>query len=259
VLIAVLVASALAAAKPAEVPQKALGTPPSMDRIVGGTVDTYKDTKWIAALIRKDKGTQWCGGSLIASRYVLTAAHCTANTNRTQWKVRLGSKRWDRGGIVRKVARITNYPYYNPRTTYGDISLLTLSRPVSYRPVSVVASGTHYVTDPPSVEAYVAGWGALRTRRGPYPRRLHSTWVWLLQDRYCNGVSRFYNGSVEICAGTRGRDTCSGDSGGPLAVWDGYWWQLVGVTSYGPRRCASSTSVYAWVGSPILHRWLYGS
>jgi secreted trypsin-like serine protease len=233
---------------------------PSAGRIVGGTVDDYKETKWIAALIRTDKHTQWCGGSLIASRYVLTAAHCTINTNRGQWTVRLGSKRWDRGGVTRKVDRITEYPNYNRRTLYGDLSVLTLSRPVSYRPVDVVPSGTHYVTDPAANKAYIAGWGALRDRSGPYPRKLHSTWVWLLQDRFCNqGQVGGFNGNVDVCAGAQGKDTCAGDSGGPLAVWDGSWWQLVGVTSYGPARCGSSTSAYAWVGAPILHRWLYGS
>src|SRR5689334_10552761 len=95
-------------------------------RIIGGHPDPYNDTSWVAALIRKDKGTQWCGGSLIASRYVLTAAHCTWNTSRRQWKVRLGSKRWDRGGVVRRVKRIFVYPHFNHRTLYGDLSVLKL-------------------------------------------------------------------------------------------------------------------------------------
>ena len=254
------VASAATPAGAATTASPNIPNPPTQQqqRIIGGGPDRYKDTDWVASIIRRtNKATEMCGGSLIASRYVLTAAHCTRNARRGQLTVRLGSKHWNRGGVVRGVKRIFVYPRFNPRTLYGDISVLKLPRPVNVRPASLAPSGTSYVTNP-RTQAYIAGWGSTRRDGGGRPpRRLHSTWVGLLPDRDCGSG---FQGSVEICAGAQGRDTCFGDSGGPLAVWDGSWWQLVGVTSYGwGSKCGHRNSAYAWVGSPRLHRWLTGS
>lgn len=35
-----------------------------------------------------------------------------------------------------------------------------------------------------------------------------------------------------LCAGQESRDSCNGDSGGPLMVNDGYWFQI-GIVSWG--------------------------
>src|SRR5690242_1372794 len=227
-------------------------------RIIGGGPDRHNDTGWVASVVRRThKTTELCGGSLIARRYVITAAHCTRNASRGQLTVRLGSKHWNRGGVVRGVDRIFVYPRFNSRTLYGDVSVVKLSRPVHIRSASLVPSGTSYITSP-RTQAYIAGWGATRRDGGGHPpRRLYSTWVSLLPAQRCG---KGFQSSVEICAGAQGRDTCFGDSGGPLAVWDGSWWRLVGVTSYGwGNRCGHRNSAYAWLGSPDVHRWLTGS
>jgi secreted trypsin-like serine protease len=231
---------------------------PQAKKIIGGTHDSYNDTKWIASVIRNKKHTSaLCGGSLVARRYILTAAHCAKRIYERQLTVRIGSKNLFRGGVVRRVRDVFRYPGYNQSTNYGDLALLELSRPVrSIRPVDLAASGVSGVTDPPSNQAYIAGWGAT-CNRGCATGTLYSTWVWLLPNRDCQGLP-YYNGSVMRCAGAPGKDTCYGDSGGPLAVWDGSQWLLIGATSYGRSRCGVAPAAYAWVGSPILSRWLTG-
>merc|ERR1719195_2147316 len=66
-------------------------------RIVGGTeVDPKNKYPWMAALVDSN-GNQFCGGTLVASKYVVTAAHCMFYDQNAQQpvpltkiKVRLG-------------------------------------------------------------------------------------------------------------------------------------------------------------------------
>ena len=64
------------------------GTRPAGSRIVGGT-QAQKDSWPWQALLAVAGGSQFCGGSLIAEQWVLTAAHCVNGTNENQIVVRL--------------------------------------------------------------------------------------------------------------------------------------------------------------------------
>lgn len=67
-----------------------------------------------------------------------------------------------------------------------------------------------------------------------------------MQCSYANTVT-------QICAGGRGRDICSGDSGGPLMfgkfVNKHYFMFLGGIASFGIRQCGIGPSVYTFVPS----------
>lgn len=67
---------------------------------------------------------------------------------------------------------------------------------------------------------------------------------------------------AHICAGGElGRDSCKGDSGGPLMYLSGLRHDLIGVSSFGHRDCGTKnipgvyTNVYeydSWIRSNIL-------
>ncbi|EDW48150.1 GM21701 [Drosophila sechellia] len=99
-------------------------------RIIGG--QNARRAPWMAYLIR-NRGFVG-GGSLIAYRFVLTAAHCSKPN--VSLIVRLGE--YDltttRDGKTEdfRAMNIYRHPYYNAVTEVNDIALLKLDRPVIY-------------------------------------------------------------------------------------------------------------------------------
>ena len=226
--------------------------------IIGGTPETYRDTKWIT-FVGFTSGAS-CTGSLISPRYVLTAAHCMKGESaRTTW-ARIGSRYKGRGGVVRNITRVFVYPRYTDNrrfTHWGDMAILQLDRKTRIsKPVQLVNKGFYRAND----TVLIAGWGATRRNSTGFPQRLLSIGIHALKDRWCeSSFGRSYDGDVMMCAGDypfRQRDTCQGDSGGPLAWWNGRRWKLLGVTSWGNGCAIGDPGVYAWVGSGFLRTFI---
>lgn len=223
-------------------------------QVVGGSADRQTDVQWVAAVLYPGPGDrarrQGCGGSLVAARYVLTAAHCVSGENPSALQVLLGTKNLNRGGKVIRVRRGFVYPGYRRSDAFGDMALLKLRRKAGYRPVRLVRAGQDFVGS----QGYIAGWGST-TGGNSYPLILQSAWVPIRPAEAC--IERYwgYAPSVMLCAGAGTPDACYGDSGGPLASRVNGRWRLVGATSFG-EGCGIAPGVYAWVGSPQLRSWL---
>ncbi|KYN21550.1 Serine proteinase stubble, partial [Trachymyrmex cornetzi] len=210
------------------------------ERIVGGKNADPGEWPWMVALL--NAGRQFCGGSLIDNIHVLTAAHCVANMN--SWDVarliaRLGDHNIKTNNeirhIERRVKKVVRHRGFNSRTLYNDVALLTLSEPVEFteqiRPICLPSGSQLYS----GKTATVIGWGSLR-ESGPQPAILQevSVPVWPNSECKLKYGSAAPGGIVDsfLCAGRATKDSCSGDSGGPLMVNDGRWTQ-VGIVSWG--------------------------
>ncbi|XP_060537107.1 proclotting enzyme [Cylas formicarius] len=215
---------------------------PDQERIVGGHNADINEWPWIAALF--NGGRQFCGGSLIDNIHILSAAHCVAHMSSwdvARLTVRLGDYNIKTNSEVRhiekKVKRVVRHRGFDSRTLYNDIALLTLDSPVEFtsqiRPVCLPAgSGSR---DWSGSTATVIGWGSLR-ESGPQPSVLQEVNIPIWSNRDCKlKYGHAAPGGIVdhmICAGQANKDSCSGDSGGPLMVNSGKWTQ-VGIVSWG--------------------------
>ncbi|XP_067002303.2 chymotrypsin-like protease CTRL-1 [Anabrus simplex] len=210
------------------------------ERIVGGHNADVGEWPWIAALF--NGGRQFCGGSLIDDIHILTAAHCVAHMSSwdvARLTVRLGDHNiktnYEVRHIEKKVKRVVRHRGFDSRTLYNDVAILTLDSAVSFttqvHPICLPSGSALYAGQ----DATVIGWGSLY-ESGQQPGVLQEVTIpiWTNQECRAKYGNAAPGGIVEhfLCAGQAGRDSCSGDSGGPLMVNSGRWTQ-VGIVSWG--------------------------
>ena len=134
----------------------------SGNRIIGGNNATFNEYPWQAFLqITLDNGKyRGCGGSLISNQHILTAAHCTEGASGVSHAF-LGEH--DLNDIQEHavtISRITDHPDYNSHTYDNDLSVLTLTTPVSFSPSMLPICLPGYVGKSYKGEvATVTGWG----------------------------------------------------------------------------------------------------
>ncbi|XP_037092372.1 transmembrane protease serine 9-like isoform X4 [Pollicipes pollicipes] len=233
------------------------------DRIVGGQEATPGEFPWIAGIFKGRR--QFCGGSLIDETHILTAAHCVAHMTSYDVRrlvVRLGdhdiSTPDERSHEEYQVARIIRHKGFSDQTLHTDIALLTLTEPVKYRdhirPVCMAEGSNNYTGN----LVTVAGWGTL-SEAGRQPDKLQKVdlKVWKNAECAASYGSSAPGGIISsmLCASRDGKDSCSGDSGGPLMIVEGGLVYQVGVVSWG-IGCAKPEYPGVYTRVTSLRDWI---
>uniref|UniRef100_A0A1Q3FIM0 CLIP domain-containing serine protease n=1 Tax=Culex tarsalis TaxID=7177 RepID=A0A1Q3FIM0_CULTA len=258
-----------------------------INKVRGGKIAAIDEFPWMAMLLYGPSNAPGCGGALISSSFVITAAHCLVGKN-VQDKgnlkfVRLGEYDINRdpdcmvegnyedctdGKQDVKPKRVIPHPEYSSSqfSQHHDLGLIQLERSVSFsdfiRHICLPPMAESVLTSP-GTKYNVCGWGRTNFFRAGLggdslsPIKLKTTLPYFDHGE-CQEIYRAKKlslGSGQLCAGGQKADTCAGDSGSPLMFFDRKegTWLLTGVVSMGVKECGMEgmPGIYTNVGQYV--------
>ncbi|XP_056661676.1 tryptase-like isoform X1 [Monodelphis domestica] len=218
--------------------------------IVGGEEAPEDEWPWQVSLrMQEDEsnGKYWkylCGGSLIHTQWILTAASCFSNFKQKPSSLRIQLREQhlyyeDKLLPVSKIVVHSNFTFENEGS---DIALIQLKDPAKLsshvQPVHLPDASQSF----DGKECWVTGWGYLGGGESlPPPFSLRQVQVSVMDNQSCDQLYHKVSTIDEsvrivpedmICAGKEDTGACEGDQGAPLVCKVEDSWLQVGVASW---------------------------
>ena len=213
--------------------------------VIGGAeAPMYKYT-YTSGMRRNANGASFCGGTLVAPKYIITAAHCANSIQYVSVGSHYRSGRSD--GVQVPVARVIQHPNYNRPYMANDIAIVELTTEIQ---------DTNWIAylgvNEPSIGAVATlhGWGRV-AYPGDGSEVLKEIDLPIVSPSECqtnlgSAVGVQIHESM-ICAGGKlNQAACHGDSGGPLVLYkDASPPVLIGAVSWGKPCGTGRPDAYA--------------
>ncbi|WP_028732731.1 trypsin-like serine protease [Rhizobium leguminosarum] len=255
-------------------------------RVIGGETAKKGEWPWQVKILAPDPEQRGrfgghCGGSLIAPRWILTAAHCVTSgrsgkqdlfardllivEGKSKIDKVIAVDGPDKPGLA--VEDVIIHEDFDRKVFANDIALIKLSEPAKSKP-AILASASDDEVEAAGHPAVVTGWGYTKADHGwddkYLPTELQEVELPIVPREDCRAAYRDSSMRMNpidernVCAGYAegGKDACQGDSGGPLVAQrpDKRWIQL-GIVSWG-AGCAEAEHYGVYTRVAAFRDWI---